>query len=130
MKKYYILLMSVAALSFATLSCSKEVIDPSQQEPNQKEEPVKEEPNNDETPVPEGMIRLTFNVSQEGDASDNKGDDTKTTWDGTNHAWSEGDMIRIIIGEGDVEGTDYVDAEVVAGKVTANVPEADYYYAV
>ena len=130
MKKYYILLMSVAALSFATLSCSKEVIDPSQQEPNQKEEPVKEEPDKDDTPVPEGMIRLTFNVSQEGDASDNKGDDTKTTWDGANHAWSTGDKIRIIVGEGNVEGTDYVEAEVVDGKVTANVPDADYYYAV
>ena len=130
MKKYYILLMSVAALSFATLSCSKEVIDPSQQEPNQKEDPVKEEPDKDDTPVPEGMIRLTFNVSQEVDASDNKGDDTKTAWDGTTHAWSTGDEIRIIVGEGDVEGTDYVDAEVVDGKVTANVPDAEYYYAV
>ncbi len=139
MKKYYIFLMSVAAFSFATLSCSKEVIDPSQQEQNQKEETAKEEPNNDETPVPEGMIRLTFGVSQEGDVpttdegdapATDVGEDTKTSWDGTTHAWSTDDKIRIIVGEGDVEGTDYVDAEVVDGKVTANVPDAEYYYAV
>ncbi len=126
MKKYYIILMSVAALSFAMLSCSKEVIDPSQQEPNQKEEPVEEEPGKDDTPVPEGMIRLTFNVSQEGDASDNKCDDTKTTW-GTTHDWSEDDEIRILWGTGE---NDYVDAEVVDGKVKATVAEADTYYAV
>ena len=136
MKKIYLVLMGVAALSFATLSCSKEAVDPSQQEQNQKEETVKEEPAKEDpsgdTPVPEGMIRLTFGVSQEGDASANEGDDTKTTWDGTTHGWSVGDKIRIIVGEGDVEGTDYVDADVdvVDGKVTAVVPEADYYYAV
>ena len=134
MKKIYLVLMGVAALSFATLSCSKEVADPSLQEQNQKEETVKEEPAKEDpsgdAPVPEGMIRLTFGVSQEGDASANEGDDTKTTWDGTTHGWSNGDKIRIIVGEGNVENTDYVDAEVVDGKVTANVPNADYYYAV
>ena len=134
MKKIYLVLMGVAALSFATLSCSKEAVDPSQQEQNQKEETVKDEPAKEDpsgdTPVPEGMIRLTFGVSQEGDASANEGDDTKTTWDGTTHGWSEGDQIRIIVGEGNVEGTDYVDAEVVDGKVTAVVPDAAYYYAV
>lgn len=116
MKKIYLVLMGVAALSFATLSCSKEAVDPSRQEQNQKEETVKEEPAKEDpsgdTPVPEGMIRLTFGVSQEGDASANEGDDTKTTWDGTTHGWSVGDKIRIIVGEGDVEGTDYVDADV------------------
>lgn len=143
MKKYYLVLMSVAALCFATLSCSKEAIDPSQQEQNQKEEPVEEEPDKEdpsgETPVPEGMIRLTFGVSQEGDVpttdggdapATDKSEDSKTSWDGTTHAWSTGDKIRIIVGEGDVEGTDYVDAEVVDGKVTADVPDAEYYYAV
>lgn len=135
MKKFYLILMGVAVLSFATLSCSKEAVDPSQQEQNQKEETAKENPtsegSSDETPVPEGMIRLTFGVSQEGDVpAPDENEDTKTTWDGTTHAWSEGDQIRIIVGEGDVEGTDYVDAEVVDGKVTANVPDAEYYYAV
>lgn len=134
MKKIYLVLMGVAALSFATLSCSKEAVDPSQQEQNQKEETVKDEPAKEDpsgdTPVPEGMIRLTFGVSQEGDASANEGDDTKTTWNGTTHAWSNGEQIRIIVGEGNVEGTDYVDAEVVDGKVTAVVPDAAYYYAV
>ena len=134
MKKIYLVLMGVAALSFATLSCSKEAVDPSQQEQNQKEETVKDEPAKEDpsgdTPVPEGMVRLTFGVSQEGDASANEGDDTKTTWNGSTHGWSEGDQIRIIVGEGNVENTDYVDAKVVDGKVTADVPNADYYYAV
>lgn len=134
MKKFYLILMGVAVMSFATLSCSKEAVDPSQQEQNQKEETAKENPtsegSSDETPVPEGMIRLTFGVSQEGDAPAADGEDTKTSWDGTTHAWSEGDRIRIIFGEGDVEGTDYRDAVVVGGKVTADVPDAEYYYAV
>ncbi len=136
MKKFYLILMGVATLSFATLSCSKEAADPSQQEQTQKEDPQKEDPTSenptgeDDTPVPEGMVRLTFGVSHEGDAPANEGDDTKTTWDGTTHGWATGDQIRIIVGEGDVEGTDYVDATVVGGKVTAVVPEADYYYAV
>ena len=129
MKKIYLVLMGVAALSFATLSCSKEVADPSLQEQNQKEETVKEEPSGD-TPVPEGMIRLTFGVSQEGDASANEGDDTKTSWNGSTHGWSNGDKIRIIFGEGNVENTDYVDAEVVDGKVNAVVPDVPDYYAV
>ena len=131
MKKFYLVLMGVAALSFATLSCSKEAVDPSQQEQNQKEETVKDEPAKEapsgDTPVPEGMIRLTFGVSQEGDASANEGDNTKTTWNGTTHDWSEGDQVRIIWGEGD---SDYIDAEVVGGKVTATVADAEYYYAV
>ena len=136
MKKFYLILLGVATLSFATLSCTKEAADPSQQEQSQKEENPKEDttPENptgeDDTPVPEGMVRLTFGVSHEGDAPANEGDDTKTTWDGTTHGWATGDQIRIIVGEGDVEGTDYVDATVVGGKVTAVVPEADYYYAV
>ena len=127
MKKFYLILMAVAALGFAALSCSKEVDDPSQQELIQEDEPQNEEPapenpaEEDDTPVPEGMVRLTFGVSS---------DELKTSWDGTTHAWIAGDRIRIIVGEGDVEGTDYVDAEVVDGKVTAVVPDSEYYYAV
>ena len=131
MKKIYLVLMGVAALSFATLSCSKEVADPSLQEQNQKEETVKEEPAKEDpsgdTPVPEGMIRLTFGVSQEGDASANEGDDTKTTWDGTTHGWSEGDQIRIFWGTGAEE---FVDATVKNNQVDAVVGDADNYYAV
>lgn len=136
MKKFYLVLMAVAVLSLATLSCSKEAMDPSQPEPAQKEETQKEEstPENpaeeEESPVPEGMIRLTFGVSQEGDAPAADGEDTKTTWDGTTHAWRTGDHIRIIFGEGNVEDTDYKDAEVVDGKVDVVVPDRDYYYAV
>ena len=132
MKKIYLVLMGVAVLNFATLSCSKEVADPSLQEQNQKEETVKDEPAKEDpsgdTPVPEGMIRLTFGVSQEGDVpAPDENEDTKTTWDGTTHAWNEGDQVRIIWGEGD---SDYIDAEVVGGKVTATVADAEYYYAV
>ncbi len=133
MKKFYLVLMAVAALSLATLSCSKEAMDPSQPEPAQKEETQKEEstPENpaeeEESPVPEGMIRLTFGVSQEGDAPAADGEDTKTSWDGTNHTWSEGDQIRIFWGTG---AEDYVDATVENNKVEAVVGEADNYYAV
>lgn len=133
MKKFYLVLMVVAALSLATLSCSKEAMDPSQPEPAQKEETQKEEstPENpaeeEESPVPEGMIRLTFGVSQEGDAPAADGEDTKTSWDGTNHAWSDGDRIRIFWGTG---AEDYVDATVENNKVEALVKEADNYYAV
>ncbi len=133
MKKFYLILLGVATLSFATLSCTKEAVDPSQQEQTQKEDPQKEDPTSenpadeDDTPVPEGMVRLTFGVSHEGDAPANEGDDTKTYWDGTTHGWSDDDEIRIIWGEGD---SDYKDAKVVGGKVTATVGEAEYYYAV
>ncbi len=132
MKKFYLILMGVAVLSFATLSCSKEVADPSLQEQNQKEETVKDEPAKEdpsgETPVPEGMVRLTFGVSQEGDVPvPDENEDTKTTWDGTTHAWSTGDQIRIFWGTG---AEDYVDATVENNKVEAVVGEADNYYAV
>lgn len=135
MKKFYLILLGVATLSFATLSCTKEAADPSQQEQSQKEENPKEDttPENptgeDDTPVPEGMVRLTFGVSHEGDApaTEPETEDSKTSWDGTTHAWSEGDQVRIIWGEGD---SDYIDAVVVDGKVTATVADAEYYYAV
>ena len=122
--------MGMAVLSFATLSCSKDAVDPSQQEQNQKEETPTSEGSSDKTPVPEGMIRLTFGVSQEGDAPAADGEDTKTSWNGTTHDWSDGDRIRIIVGEGNVEGKDYVDAEVIDGKVIVDVPDTNYYYAV
>lgn len=55
--------------------------------------------------------------------------ETKTAWDGENHTWSEGDMIKLIWM--DAEGkTGDVEAEVVDGKVTAQVGVADTYYAV
>ena len=55
--------------------------------------------------------------------------ETKTVWDGENHTWAEGDMIKIIWM--DAEGkTGDVEAEVVDGKVTAQVGVADTYYAV
>lgn len=125
MKKLYLILTAVTALSLVTLSCTKELADPSQQEQIQKEEDPAKEAGEEQT-IPEGMISLTFGVSQEGDAAASD-EDTKTSWDGTTHAWSEDDQVRIIWGEGD---SDYVDAEVVGGKVTATVADADYYYAV
>lgn len=138
MKKFYLILLGVATLSFATLSCSKEAVDPSQQEQTQKEDPQKEDPTSenptgeDDTPVPEGMVRLTFGVSHEEDAPANEGDDTKTTWDGTNHAWSNDDEIRILWGTGDSE---YKDVKVVENKVTLDIEKAvldkiEYFYAV
>lgn len=135
MKKFYLILLGVATLSFATLSCTKEAADPSQQEQSQKEENPKEDttPENptgeDDTPVPEGMVRLTFGVSHEGDApaTEPETEDSKTSWDGSTHAWSDHDQVRIIWGTGE---KDYFDAEVVDGKVTATVGDAQYYYAV
>ena len=140
MKKFYLILLGVATLSFATLSCSKEAADPSQQEQSQKEENPKEDttPENptgeDDTPVPEGMVRLTFGVSHEGDApaTEPETEDSKTSWDGSTHAWSEGDRIRILWGTGD---SDYKDVEIVENKVTLDIKEAvldeiEFFYAV
>ena len=125
MKKIYLMLAAVAALTL--FSCSKE-------NDIQKEEVVvpAEEVTTpaDDTDVPEGMVRLTFAVSAENDAAP-ADEDTKTSWDGDprTHAWSKGDQIRILWGTGE---NDYVDADVdvVDGKVTATVAEADTYYAV
>ena len=78
----------------------------------------------DDENLPEGMIRLNFSVSAENDANP----ELKTSWDGTNHTWTDGDQIRILWGTGD---SDYVDAEVVSGGVSAVVPEtAGTFYAV
>lgn len=80
----------------------------------------------DDENLPEGMIRLNFSVSAENDANP----ELKTSWDGTNHTWTDGDQIRILWGTGD---SDYVDADVdvVSGGVSAVVPEtAETFYAV
>lgn len=53
--------------------------------------------------------------------------ETKTAWDGENHTWSEGDKIKIIWG---TEADACVEAEVINGKVDAQVGVADFYYAV
>lgn len=53
--------------------------------------------------------------------------ETKTAWDGENHTWSEGDQIKIIWGS---ETDACVVADVVEGKVTAEVGVAETYYAV
>lgn len=120
MKKIYLVLTAVTALSLVTLSCTKELADPSQQEQIQKEEDPAKDAGEEQT-IPEGMIRLTFGVSQEGDASANEGDDTKTTWDGTNHGWSDDDQIRILWGTGD---SDYKDVGIVENKVTLDIEKA------
>ena len=130
MKRYYLILMCVASVGFAALSCSKEMTDPSQ-EGIQKdgpaiENPVPENPADDPS-VQEGMVRLTFGVSREGDAPAVVSDEgTRTTWDGTSHGWSEGDQIRVIWNDGandsHVADTDYKDVEVVNNQITVDVP--------
>lgn len=119
MKKIYLMLAAVAALTL--FSCSKE-------NDIQKEEVVvpAEEVTTpaDDADVPEGMVRLTFAVSAENDAAP----ELKTSWDGSNHSWANGDQVRILWGTGD---SDYVDAEVKSGGVSAVVPEtAETFYAV
>ena len=129
MKKITALLIIASFALVAMVSCSKEEManpnDPAQQQEN----PGQEEPG-EEPVIPEGMILLNFSISSENDAPVDSADETKTSWNGTTHAWSEGDQIRIIWGEGDVEGTDYAIAEIVNGQVSAVVGDADYYYAV
>lgn len=134
MKKITALLIIASFAFVAMVSCSKEEManpnDPAeQQEQPGQETPGQEEPGEDPV-IPEGMILLNFSCSSENDAPADQADETKTSWDGSTHAWSEGDQIRIIWGEGDVEGTDYAIAEVVDGQVSAVVADADYYYAV
>ena len=69
------------------------------------------------------MVRLTFAVSAENEADP----ELKTSWNGTTHSWANGDQVRILWGTGD---SDYVDAPVVGGKVSATVADVDTYYAV
>lgn len=120
MKKFVYLFVGMALISAAALSCSKEIDDPTEPSvvPEEQTDPQENTGETDET-LPEGKIRIDFSVSSEGE--------TKTTWDGTTHAWATGDQIRIIWGEG---AEDFVDAEVKDGKVSATVSDADYYYAV
>ena len=64
------------------------------------------------------MITLTFSVDEL----------TKTSYDKENgHQWSKGDKIKIVYGE---EADAYAVAEVVNGKVTAEVGDVETYYAV
>jgi hypothetical protein len=117
MKKTISIFALAAILFTAAVSCSKETDDPTQNQPQeQTEEPAvtPEQP----ADLPEGMIQLTFSVNPE---------ETKTSWDGTTHGWSEGDQVRILWGEGE---TDFVDAAVENGQVTAVVADVDTYYAV
>lgn len=134
MKKITALLIIASFAFVAMVSCSKEEManpnDPAEQQKQPGQEtPGQEQPGEDPV-IPEGMILLNFSCSSENDAPADQADETKTSWDGSTHAWSEGDQIRIIWGEGDVEGTDYAIAEVVDGQVSAVVADADYYYAV
>lgn len=133
MKKINLLLTCAALLSVLALSCSKEA-DPVQPASPQDEQIPEEDPQPDpsaDEDVPEGMIRLNFALSHENDpapaAEAPALPDSKTSWDGTNHSWDSGDQIRIIWGEGD---SDYVDATVNNGSVSAVVADSDFYYAV
>lgn len=120
MKKFVYLFVGMALISAAALSCSKEIDDPTEPSvvPEEQTDPQENTGETDET-LPEGKIRIDFSVSSEGE--------TKTTWNGTTHAWANGDQIRIIWGEG---ANDYVDAEVINDKVSAVVDDAEYYYGV
>lgn len=116
MKKYRIFLAVAAIVAAASVACTKinEVTDP-----EEIVNPGGTDPSDQDSELPEGMIRLTFAVSAENA--------TRTSWDGTTHDWSDGDQIRIIWGEGE---SDFVDAEVADGQVSAAVADVDTYYAV
>ncbi len=119
MKKVLLLALAASAAAFVVTSCDKTSLidDPVPQEQDVVNPDDSENPGTD---VPEGMVRLTFGVTAEGEG-------TKTQWNGTTHSWSNGDQIRILWGAGD---NDFVDAPVVDGKVSATVGVADNYYAV
>ena len=119
MKKTVLFAFAAAAAAFVVASCDKTSLVETPVTPEQEETDPKT-PEEPKEGVPEGMVRLTFGVTAEGEG-------TKTQWNGTTHSWSDGDQIRIIWGAGD---SDYVDAAVVDGKVTATVGQADNYYAV
>ena len=132
--KKIVSIFTLAAFFFAAaVSCTKEADVPAEEQGQEEEvTPVNPaEPGEDEN-LPEGMIRLTFSLSSENDspAGPAGAPASRTSWDGSTQSWTDGDHIRIIWGEGDVEGTDYVDAEVVSGTVSAVVADSDYYYAV
>lgn len=142
MKKIFSIFIIASLVCAAVVSCSKELADPNDKpvkvNPGEEENPGEEGQGEGEQNIPEGMIRLTFSVSSENDTPAEPSaaaDDTKTSWDKTNgHQWSEGDQIRIIWNDGasngQTEGVDYAIATVNAGSVSANVVDADYYYAV
>lgn len=142
MKKIFSIFIIASLACAAVVSCSKELADPNDKpvkvNPGEEENPGEEGQGEGEQNIPEGMIRLTFSVSSENDTpaeSSAAADDTKTSWDKINgHQWSEGDQIRIIwndgASDGQTEGVDYAIATVNAGSVSANVVDADYYYAV
>ena len=113
MKKHFIFFAAAAIVAAAAASCTKV---PEVTEPEVIDNPGDTPDVPDET-LPEGMIYLTFTTGVE----------SKTTWDGTDHDWADGDQIRILWGTGE---TDYVDAEVIDGQVTAAVADVDTYYAV
>ena len=119
MKKVLLLALAASAAAFVVTSCDKTSLidDPVPQEQDVVNPDDSENPGTD---VPEGMVRLTFGVTAEGEG-------TKTEWNGTTHSWSNGDQVRILWGTGD---SDFVDAPVVDGKVSATVGVADNYYAV
>ena len=119
MKKFYSFL-AICAIATFSFSCSKETPIPEENRPDNGQEQTDKpgEVNPDDKPVPEGMIRLTFTVSSE---------DTKTDWDGVHHTWTDGDQVRIIWGTG---AADYANATVVNGSVSADVADAETYYAV
>lgn len=128
MKMYRMFFVAAAVAVASSVACSKinEVTEPEVID-NPGDNPGENPGEDPDADVPEGMIRLCFAVSSENGAAPQAGEGSRTSWDGTSHDWSEGDQIRILWGEGE---SDYVDAEVVDGKVTANVVDADYYYAV
>ena len=131
MKKLFVFAAAALAAAITVISCTKEVNDPTENTAPVKEEEPQEKPDEnpgqeDET-LPEGMIRLVFSVSSEGENPDAQPAQTKTTWDGTTHAWKDGDQVRILWGEADDQ---YVDATVSGGQVNAVVADVETYYAV
>lgn len=105
MKKIFRLFAAFAAATMA-FSCMEEA---------NPEAPVTE---NGATSYDGPMVTLTFSVDEL----------TKTSYDKENgHQWSEGDQIKIIWG---AEDNAYTVADVVNGKVSAQVGVADAYYAV
>ena len=123
MKKLFKLFAFAAIFGALSVSCSKEAAAPDEEVAPGADGTEVTAPADDEN-LPEGMIRLTFAVSAENEADP----ELKTSWDGTNHSWADGDQVRILWGTGD---SDYYDAEVKSGGVSAVVSEtAETFYAV
>lgn len=106
MKKIFRLIAALAAATVA-FSCMEEA---------NPETP--ETDNNAGTHYEGPMTTLEFSIDEL---------ETKTSWDGENHTWSEGDQIKIIYG---TEDDAYTVAEVVNGTVTAEVGDVETFYAV